>query len=558
MMGDQRSRSRGSAWTLVVALVAFFLPVAGADEPPLPTPEAVPAAPDDPRVLAEQVRQLMEMNRSLSNQLGDLSRKYDDLAKKVDASSSGDRTGPTRVPSRSGDGAGGPTGDGSTTGNSASRPAGGGTAGGLRDPDVAQGIGNRRLGRLKIQNFYDHDRDGFLMASDDDEYQLKIRTLIQADAHIFQQTNQSPVSSGLYLPRARMYLSGRITKPIEYQIAYQRNYDSFDLLNAFINYNYDDRLTFRIGRFKTPYSYEYYKIEVQNLLAPERSVFNLNFQGTRQVGAMAYGQLYGKRLEYAVGTFDGARNGFQAFHNGQDVMAFLNFRPFLGTESPLTNLNVGGSVDYGSEDNPVSPSVYRTTQQVSNTGITSTAATNSANVPFFAFNSNVKERGAREQWELHAAYFYKGLSLLAAWDSGFNSFALTTPNAGPVAIPIEGYFVQVAYLVTGETRNDNGLIDPLRPFDVRAGKFGLGAIEPTARFSTVHLDKRIFDAGFADPNLWTNSALVTDVGFNWYLNKFAKVYFDWHHDEFGSPVFYRPGARQLNSDLFWLRFQLYF
>ena len=31
---------------------------------------------------------------------------------------------------------------------------------------------------------------------------------------------------------------------------------------------------------------------------------------------------------------------------------------------------------------------------------------------------------------------------------------------------------------------------------------------------------------------------MVDVGFNWYLNKFVKVYFDWEHAMFGSPVVY--------------------
>ena len=32
----------------------------------------------------------------------------------------------------------------------------------------------------------------------------------------------------------------------------------------------------------------------------------------------------------------------------------------------------------------------------------------------------------------------------------------------------------------------------------------------------------------------------------------------WEHAEFGSPVLYRPGARQLTSDLFLFRLQLRF
>ncbi len=62
----------------------------------------------------------------------------------------------------------------------------------------------------------------------------------------------------------------------------------------------------------------------------------------------------------------------------------------------------------------------------------------------------MSEKGGRELWELHATYFYKGLSVLGAWDSGFNDFSLTSPNAKPVHLPVGGYNIQVGYILTGE------------------------------------------------------------------------------------------------------------
>ncbi|WP_435011741.1 porin [Tundrisphaera lichenicola] len=531
------------------------------DPPPTPSPSP-PQAQPDPAQLAEQVRQLAEMNQRLAEQLGDLSRKYDDLSRQVGGSIAappGSTTTSGGVPPSPG-GAGGPSGigDGSPNSSSSSTPDAGESGGGIVDVQDAQADGNRRRGKIKLGTTYDYDKDGFLFSSDDSEFQLKVRALAQIDAHIYQQSNQDPVKNGFYIPRARLYFSGRVTKPIEYMISFQRGYDNFDLLNGFINFNYDERAVLRVGRFKTPYTYEFYKIEAQDLLAPERSLFNINFQGNRQIGAMFYGQLFKKRMEYAVGTFDGARNSYRPFSDNQDVMAFFNFRPFLETESALKHLNVGGSLDYGSQDNPTVPMVFRTSSQVSSSTLNGNTVNATANVPFFAFNGNVRERGLREQWELHTAYFYKGLSLIGAWDSGKNTYGFDGSTASPVSVPIGGYSIQGAYILTGETRNDNGLIDPIHPFDLRPGKFGLGAIEPTARYSSIFLNRRVFDAGFSDPKLWTNAAYMTDIGFNWYLNKFTKIYFDWQHAVFGEPVYYRPGAKQLTSDLFWLRFQVYF
>jgi len=78
------------------------------------------------------------------------------------------------------------------------------------------------------------------------------------------------------------------------------------------------------------------------------------------------------------------------------------------------------------------------------------------------------------------------------------------------------------------------------------------------RLSTLDFSKEIFTAGFADPNLWSNHAWATDVGLNWYLNFYTKVYLDWQHSEFGSPVLIAPNRFGPTRDMFWIRFQVFF
>jgi len=159
---------------------------------------------------------------------------------------------------------------------------------------------------------------------------------------------------------------------------------------------------------------------------------------------------------------------------------------------------------------------------------------------------------------LHATYFVKGLSLVAAWDSGHNDFSLTTANAQPVHLPVAGYFVSAAYILTGEKRERLGFVEPLHPFDLRKGRFGTGAFEVQARYSELNVGQQVFTGGLADPNLWTNHVQLVDVGLNWYLNRNLKIYFDWERAMFGQAVFATPGRFQTINDLFWLRAQLYF
>ena len=556
MARSSHRRLRKQPWIMVVVL-ALLSPAR------LPAQEAPAAADAVPEAsTAERLRELEALNRKLLEKFDDLSKKNEDLTKQVEDLSK-------KVDSRKAD-------DGAVLGKPNDDPGGEGkaeapdgnpesfiqtNAGGAGRPESSQDIGNRRLGKLNLKAAYDYDRAGFLFETEDSEVQLKVRGLLQADTRIYEQSDQDPVSGGFYIPRMRVYFSGRLTKPWQYELSLQRGYNELNLLNAYLNYKMiDDRVQLRVGRYKTPFTYEFYRIGVQNLAQPERSLFNVNFQGNRQIGAMAWGELFGRRLEYAVGAFDGPRNSFQDFNNTPDVVAFLNAKPFdLRVGSPLRDLNFGGSVDYGDQDNPTRPRSLRTSQQTSTAPVGSNTPADVASVPFLEFHDNVRESGIRALWEMHLDYFYKSLSLLAAWDSGFSDYSRDGSVARRARIPIDGWHVQAAYLLTGETVTERSLIDPLHPFDLRPGHFGLGAIELAARYSALDLGDRVFTAGLADPNLWTDRVQMTDIGFNWYPNKFIKIYFDWEHASFADPVFYAPGPRlQKTSDLFWMRAQLYF
>lgn len=439
--------------------------------------------------------------------------------------------------------------------------AGGGSKAAGGDPTStghAQIVGNPHLGQLRLKTVYDFDNDGFRWTTEDDEYSLGLRGMTQLDAMVYRQPPPGVTSSGFYNPRSRFYLEGHLTKPITYEFSFQNFYDAVGLLDAYANFNYDERFQVRLGRYKSPFTYEFYRVHIWDLLSPERSLFTNNFGANRRFGLMIHGSVLEKTVEYAVGTFDSQRNSLRPFGSRQDALAFLNFKPFYNREdSVLRDLHFGGSVDAGNENQPTDPAALRTNQSPSGAGAESTVTSNAASVSFLAFRDNVVERGGRALWELHAAYYGGGLTLTGAWQSGYESYA-TGPQVPKTRVPINGWFVQAGYILTGETIRDRTLIQPLRPFDLRKGRFGLGAFEPTARYSELRLDPVVFTAGLADPALWTNRAQLIDAGCNWYLNKFVKVYAGWQRALFATPVFSSTGAFQKSSDLFWLRTQIYF
>lgn len=399
---------------------------------------------------------------------------------------------------------------------------------------------------------------GFEIRTEDDEYILQFHNLTQIDYRGYQQGGQNPVHNTFGFPRQWFMFSGRLSKPFGYFVSLAQGFDALNALDIFGDISYDPRLQFRIGRMKTPFTYEFYVEPVQGLITPERSIFFNNFAQNRDVGVMANGRLFDNKFDYALGIYNGSRNGYVSLTDSKSMVAFINYRPFGGEENTLfENLNIGGSVFEGNASNLPQPTIMRTVVPI--------AGNSTIGVPFLAFNSNVRESGYRAFWDAHVAYFHNHLSLIAEYAGGQQRYAPANRLSDRTAVPVQSFYVQSGYFLTGETASSVGVTKPLHPFDPRKGWGGLGAIELTGRYAMLDIGPEIFSNGFVDRNLWTNRVGVLDLGVNWYLTQYVKVVANWEHAEFGSPVQFAPGGvtsnsprRQLNSDLFWLRFQLYF
>ncbi len=391
---------------------------------------------------------------------------------------------------------------------------------------------------------------GFELKSADDEFQWQFHTLTQVDARVFRQGGQDPVKDTFAVPRQWYIFSGRVTKPFEYLVSCAHAFGGTSLLDAWVNVHFDDRFQVKAGRYFVPFTFEPYVLPVHALITPEFSLFFNNFEPNRDLGVMAWGRLARNRIDYAAGVFNGTKNGFVDDNNAKDVIGFLNTKPFLKAGIPaLENLNVGGSVDFGDQANAPNPQTLRTTVSI--------PGNSTIGVSFLSFNNNVRESGARALWSLHAAYYYRGLSLIGEWDGGTQGY-----SGGGVPtrtrLPVRSFYVEAGYFLTGETVSARGVVRPRRPFDLRKGRAGPGAWELAGRYNFLGLGGEVFSHGLADPNLWSDRVATVDLGLNWYWNPSVKVAAFWEHAEFGQPVVYRRGASQGTSDLFLVRVQLRF
>ena len=271
----------------------------------------------------------------------------------------------------------------------------------------------------KLNKGYAGVGSGFVISSEDDEYQLQFHNLSQFELRQYNNQNMSPTHSTFGIPRQWLIFNGRLTKPIEYFVATNWGFTNLNLLDAFVNFHYDDRLQVKLGRFKTPYTYEFYAEPVNGLINPERSMFFNNYGPNRDVGAMVWGQVFNKTTDYAVGVFNGVRNGNIDNNNAKDIIAYFNSRPLEKSGIDLFKYwNVGGSTSYNVYNGTARPEVFRT------------------NVPYpgdpnvspqwLILNPNTQSFGSQKLWSVHSALYYKSLSLIGEWNSGYETYAKTS------------------------------------------------------------------------------------------------------------------------------------
>jgi phosphate-selective porin OprO/OprP len=121
-------------------------------------------------------------------------------------------------------------------------------------------------------------------------------------------------------------------------------------------------------------------------------------------------------------------------------------------------------------------------------------------------NPGVIERGERLLGSVHAAYFYKSLSLIGEWQYGNGGYAI--PGRVPsTQVPFSGFYLTAAYFLTGEEVERRTRLVPLRPFITThrdREKRGIGAWELVGRVSQLGLGDQIFTSGFAEPQRWSN------------------------------------------------------
>lgn len=197
---------------------------------------------------------------------------------------------------------------------------------------------------------------------------------VQADFGDRGDTRFGNDNDRFYLRRARLNVAGKFLEEIDFRLEGDfagtlSNTSSLraQLTDGFINWNRYPGANVRVGQFKTPFGFEQLFSDPR-LIAIERSLVSDRLTLSRQLGVQVGGDLFEKRLTYAVGSF----NGTGANNNFNDDDSFLSAARLSGVlwQGKLagrpSSWSLGANV-FSSEDTSVS--------QASDFGFDSTPAT---------------------------------------------------------------------------------------------------------------------------------------------------------------------------------------
>ncbi len=334
-------------------------------------------------------------------------------------------------------------------------------------------------------------RGGLEIKTADDQYSFKLGGRIQADYNDYDGViNAVPGEDGsdLFFRRARIELKGH-AQDWGYFLSYNlTSSGSIDQANATYT-GWGSLANLTIGQQKEDFGLDDTGSS-KWITAIERAMPANAFDTGHNLGIKLHGAT--ELISYSLGTY---RNDIDDNNNlDTAVTGRLVVRPLMA-DGKLIHLGVGAtrrdgaSADYnsrlGARGGEDGTGVGRVRARISGA------------------------EGERSDYNLEAAANFGAFHLMAEYFDG--EIDVDVPS---VTLDANGYYVQAAYILTGESRGyktDSGVFDGVKPSG--AG----GAWEVFARFDTLDVDNA------APVAVTGEKADSLTLGVNWYLNPMIKV-----------------------------------
>lgn len=360
-------------------------------------------------------------------------------------------------------------------------------------------------------------QDGFVVESADGAFRVQLGAIVQTDGR-FSVDEPSPITNTFLLRKARPIVAGRIARHFDFRLMTDFGNGQAIVLDAYVDTRFSSAFRLRVGKDKTPIGYELL-IGDTTLWFPER-MLQSGLVPNRDVGFAAHGDLFGQKLTYAGGVYNGVPDGVTSSadvdtNGGKDAAGRVVVRPFGNGPG----FHLGGSA--GSQRGAL-PSLRTSIGQ-----------------PYFAYEAGTTANGSRRRVTPAVFYVHRSFGAFAEY---VRSTQDVLRSGVTREVSHDGYGVSASFLVTGEAASV-GIIRPRRPFDPASGQWG--ALQLLARYSTLRVDADAFRFALAAPGASRRAESFT-VGVNWFPVTFVKWYATYERTVFdGEPDGPRPAENAI-------------
>ena len=353
---------------------------------------------------------------------------------------------------------------------------------------------------------------GFSIESADGDFVLRVRSLIQADARFYLQSEESPTAvatengsdDDFLIRRARLELSGNLFKRFEYRLLEDFAPSPATLLDAWVRYTASPRLRFQVGKIKLPVGLEREQTREFNLF--NEFAYPTALVPNRDIGLNVHGEVAGKTLLYWAGIYDGTPDGTSIVEDSDDHKTWAGRLFFTPTQGVAKGLGVGVAGTIGEQEGLPAP--YRTIGQQA----------------FFRFLPGVVTDGTVERLAEQLYYFRGSFGLMS---EHVTSAQEIRGPAGRGRVENRAWHVTGTWVLSGEPVTFRGVV-PAHDFDLAAHTWG--AWQLVARVTELDVDDDAFPL-FADPAMSSRRVSTVGVGIHWIMNAPLRLTLDYNHTE---------------------------
>jgi len=357
--------------------------------------------------------------------------------------------------------------------------------------------------------------DGFAIQSENGDYKLQVRGLVQLDARFYPGSDQPLAIDNFLVRRARPIFVGTVARYFDFNFTPDFGGGNAIIQDFYVNAKGSPKLQARAGKFKPPIGIEHLQGDAY-LAFPERA-FPASLEPNRDVGVQLHGELDKGVVTYAAGVFDGTPDGAsvdQDVNDSKDLVGRVFFSPFRKGKSALKGLGVGVSASTGKQTGALAIlGPYRTGGQILFYNYIVTAA---------------NPAGTRTRLSFESSLYSGPLGLMAEYVQSEGRLQRTGTSRFD-KLANDAWQATATVFLTGDTAAYSS-VSVKKPLGRGRGQWG--ALQLAARVNGFKADPDSFALGYADATKSARKATGVGVGLNWFPNGNFKQTVSYEHTTF--------------------------